>query len=571
MIKYKIPYAVSNYEALRLEGYYYVDKTKYITELEQYKVPVFLRPRRFGKSLLCTTLESYYDLNKADRFEAIFGDTYIGKNPTGRQSSHMVMSLDFSAVSVTLDMDEMARNFDNIINRTIRGFATTVYKPYFTDFHFTNTNTAADLLNDILVYIQQNNLPKLYLIIDKYDNFTNQFITTHHDKEYEDLTTGNSFLRTFFKVIKEGVKDNSIASVFITGVLPITMDDLTSGFNIAQMVTIEPRRTGMLGFTHEEVDRYLENIFESYEFDRTMLPEIRRIIESNYDGYRFLPDAELIYNSTILSYFLNSFTINDATVPRVLIDENLRTDVNWIKRLTLGVDNAKEMLEKFVYDGMLPYNSEYLVSQFNRKQFFQKDFYPISLYYLGMATPINSYEMKLPNNTMRTIFIDYYNTLNDLRGTADKYIGIFQEFLKTFSMETLFAGYYREYLGQFVAQAFDKINENFVRNTFYELCTRYLSQAYTFAIEQNYPSGRCDYEITGRPQTQWHTQKQIVEFKYYTQKECPKIKRLTAPFPEDAEQVCRYAADIMEQFPYMKVRRHVIYVMANKGFRYWEV
>lgn len=155
MIKYKIPYAVSNYEALRLEGYYYVDKTKYITELEQYKVPVFLRPRRFGKSLLCTTLESYYDLNKADRFEAIFGDTYIGKKPTGQQNSYMVMSLDFSTVSVSLNRDEMARNFDNIINRTIRGFVTTVYKSYFTDFHFTDTNTAANLLNDILIYIQQ--------------------------------------------------------------------------------------------------------------------------------------------------------------------------------------------------------------------------------------------------------------------------------------------------------------------------------------------------------------------------------------------------------------------------------
>lgn len=224
-----------------------------------------------------------------------------------------------------------------------------------------------------------------------------------------------------------------------------------------------------------------------------------------------------------------------------------------------------------VYDGALPYSRDDMMSKFNRKQFFQKEFYPISLFYLGMTTLVNRYQMTLPNNTMRTIFVDYYNNINDLKGRADKYVPIFESYLKDFSMETLFSGYYREYLGQFVAQRFDKMNENFVRNTFYELCVRYLSGDYTFAIKQNYPSGRCDWEMTGRPRTPRHHRKELVELKYFTAKEMRKIKALTAPYPKDVEQVVGYAHDAIAMFPACRVRRYVIYVMANKGFRLWEV
>ena len=414
-------------------------------------------------------------------------------------------------------------------------------------------------------------MPPLYLIIDEYDNFTNQLITTFKDTLYSELTTGDSFLRTFFKVIKEGVKSQGIGGVFITGVLPITMDDLTSGFNIAQMVTLQPGLVNMLGFTYEETETYLQAIFEGYGFDKTLLPEIRQIVRNNYDGYRFLPNADPIYNSTILTYFLSDFTINNGTIPDELIDENLRTDLGWIKRLTLGEERAKDMLHQLVYEGTLGYTREMLKSKFTREQFFKKEFYPISLYYLGMTTLADNFDMVLPNNTMRTIFVDYYNTLNDLRGTADKYIGFFRQFTKDHSVETLFDGYYRVYLGQFPAQSFDKMNENFIRNTFYELCNRYLSSEYLFALEQNYPSGRADWEITGRPGTSYHRNKQIVEFKYFPSKEAKRILALEEPNIEDVEQVCRYAVDAKELLPEFHIRQFVIYVAANKGYRIWEV
>ncbi|MEY8612589.1 AAA family ATPase [Parabacteroides segnis] len=571
MRSYKIPYAVMNYAQLREDGYYYVDKSRYITELEKYQVPVFLRPRRFGKSLFCTMLDYYYDLNETDRFESLFGDTWIGQHPTGRQNSYMVLHLDFSIVSVAENVRDMEKNFGIAMNKSIRGFAEITYKKYFSDFRFSETTNSADLLSDLVTYISLNDLPQMYIIIDEYDNFTNQLITSNKDLLYSELTTGDSFLRTFFKVIKEGVKTLGIGGVFITGVLPITMDDLTSGFNIAQMVTLQPAFVNMLGFTYEETEAYLLAIFDGYGFDKSLLPEIRQIIRNNYDGYRFLPGAEPIYNSTILTYFLNDFTINNGTIPDELIDENLRTDLGWIKRLTLGEVRAKEMLHQLVYEGRLGYTREMLKSKFTREQFFRKEFYPISLYYLGMTTLADNFNMVLPNNTMRTIFVDYYNTLNDLRGTADKYIGFFEQFTKDHSVETLFAGYYRVYLGQFPAQSFDKMNENFIRNTFYELCNRYLSSEYLFALEQNYPSGRADWEITGRPGTPYHKNKQIIEFKYFPSKDAKHILALEVPHPEDVEQVCRYAADAKELLPDFHIRQFVIYVVANKGYKIWEV
>lgn len=570
MRSYKIPYAVMNYAKLREEGYYYVDKSRYIAELEKYQVPVFLRPRRFGKSLFCTMLDYYYDLNEADRFESLFGDTWIGQHPTGRQNSYMVLHLDFSIVSVRENLNEQERAFDAVILPKIRGFAEVTYKEFFTDFK-ADSQSSSDLLSNILTYISLNDLPPIYLIIDEYDNFTNQLITSFKDNLYSELTTGDSFLRTFFKVIKEGVKAQGIAGTFITGVLPITMDDLTSGFNIAQMVTLQPGLVNMLGFTYEETETYLQAIFDGYGFDKALLPEVRQIIRNNYDGYRFLPNANPIYNSTILTYFLSDFTINNGTIPDELIDENLRTDLGWIRRLTLGEERAKEMLHQLVYEGTLGYTREMMKSKFTREQFFQKEFYPISLFYLGMTTLADNFDMILPNNTMRTIFVDYYNTLNDLRGTADKYIGFFKQFTKDHSIETLFEGYYRVYLGQFPAQSFDKMNENFIRNTFYELCNRYLSSEYLFALEQNYPSGRADWEITGRPGTSYHKNKQIVEFKYFPSKEAKRILALEAPHTEDVDQVRRYAADAKEIFPEFHIRRFVIYVAANKGYKIWEV
>ena len=524
----KIPYAVGSYEQIQEQGYYYVDKTRYMATLENWQVPVFLRPRRFGKSLWCSTLECYYDINRKDKFSSLFGNTWIGQNPTPLQNSFMVLRLNFSEVSVTPDMAVIEENFIITQGGSI-GVFVNQYKDYLGKLNIKEDERVANALKKILDRIKNNNLPPLYLIIDEYDNFTNQLVTTRNDDLYKELTTGDSFLRSFFKVIKSGIEMQSIGRVFITGVLPITIDDLTSGFNIAEIVTLKKQLVNMLGFTHKETKDYLAHVFESHGFDPGRMPEILEIIKNHYDGYRFLPDMEdTLYNSTIVTYFLKNFVLNDGEIPRELIDFNLKTDVSWIERLTTVKENTDAMMDALVFDNRLEYDLKQLVSKFNMRQFFDKDYYPISLFYLGMTTIQSRYAMALPNNTLREIFVDYYNELNRYE-VSKGYTKLFEQFANDNDLEKLFAGYYKEYLGQFPAQAWDKINENFVRCTFYELCVRYHSWDFTFSMEVNYPSGRSDWEMTGKYHTKYKDTKTIIEFKYVPAREADRFLSLKKP------------------------------------------
>ena len=565
----KIPYAIGSFEEIREQGYYYMDKTRYIAALEQWKIPVFLRPRRFGKSLWCSTLECYYDINRKKKFNALFGDTWIGRNPTPLKNSFMVLRLNFSVVSVKPDIEFIENSFNFTQSATIKTFLSS-YKTLLGITENISAYTIADQLQYIIETVRDNHISSLYIIIDEYDNFANQLITAHSDDLYKELTTGDSFLRSFFKVIKSGIETQSIGKVFITGVLPITIDDLTSGFNVAEVVTLEESLVNMMGFTHQETAHYLEQVFGAYGFDPARMPEILEIMTNHYDGYRFLPDTEqTLYNSAIVTYFLKRFVINGGKIPRELIDDNLKTDVTWIQRLTTVKEQTHAMMDALVFNNQLEYDRKQLVSKFNMRQFFERDYYPVSLFYLGMLTCHDDYTMCLPNNTLREIFVDYYNELNKYE-VSKGYTDIFRDYLSNPDMEKLFAGFYTIYLGQFPAQAWDKINENFIRCTFYELCTRYLSRYFSFSMEVNYHSGRSDWEMNGKYHTKYKDTKTIIEFKYVPAKEADKLLTLTSAHKADAMQVLGYKRDALKKFPHFNIDAIVIYVAGNKGFRFFK-
>ena len=565
-----IPYAVANYADLRDRGFYYVDKTDYIPRLEAYNAPVFLRPRRFGKSLLVSTLAHYYDRTLAHRFEDLFGGTYIGSHPTPEHNRYMIIRYDFSAMVMADNMEGLEQNF-NILNRGPVEIMVTHNRDLFGDFQFSTRENAAQMLEEALTYAREHGLPPVYILIDEYDNFTNQLLTSYNDPLYEKVTTADSFLRTFFKVIKKGIGEGSIRTCFCTGVLPVTMDDLTSGYNIAEILTLESDFINMLGFTHAEADAYLRYVLDKYTGSQERYDEIWQLIVNNYDGYRFSPKGEKLFNATILTYFLKKFAVNKGEVPEEMIDENLRTDIGWLRRLTLSLENSKAMLDALVIDNGLYYNVADLSSKFNKQKFFDKNFYPVSLFYLGMTTLFNDYRMMLPNLTMRSIYMDYYNVLNRIDGGAMRYAPVYERFTQERDFESLVRNYFEQYLGQFPAQVFDKINENFIRCSFFELVSRYLSSCYTFAIEQNNSEGRADFEMTGIPGTDYYTDDRLVEFKYYKAKEAEKMLGPDAPLPEHVEQVHRYAEDTLRHFPNYKVRAYVVYICANRGWKCWEV
>ena len=565
-----IPYAVANYADLRDRGFYYVDKTDYIPRLEAYNAPVFLRPRRFGKSLLVSTLAHYYDRTLAHRFEDLFGGTYIGSHPTPEHNRYMIIRYDFSAMVMSDNMEGLEQNF-NDLNCSPVEIMVIHNRDLFGDFKFTTRGNASKMLEEALAYARAHDLPPVYILIDEYDNFTNQLLTSYNDPLYEKVTTADSFLRTFFKVIKKGIGEGSIRTCFCTGVLPVTMDDLTSGYNIAEILTLESDFINMLGFTHAEADAYLRYVLDKYTGSQERYDEIWQLIVNNYDGYRFSPKGEKLFNATILTYFLKKFAVNKGEVPEEMIDENLRTDIGWLRRLTLSLENSKAMLDALVIDNGLYYNVADLSSKFNKQKFFDKNFYPVSLFYLGMTTLFNDYRMMLPNLTMRSIYMDYYNVLNRIDGGAMRYAPVYERFTQERDFESLVRNYFEQYLGQFPAQVFDKINENFIRCSFFELVSRYLSSCYTFAIEQNNSEGRADFEMTGIPGTDYYTDDRLVEFKYYKAKEAEKMLGLDAPLPEHVEQVHRYAEDTLRHFPNYKVRTYVVYICANRGWKCWEV
>ncbi len=572
MSNIKIPYGIMSYAELRTQNYYYVDKTEYIAKVENYKNPIFLRPRRFGKTLFCNTLKCYYDLREAHRFEELFGDTWIGKNPTPNQGRYMVLSLDFSTVYASVkNEEELAESFNIAITPTLKGFVEDQYADYFQNLSYDDNISAWNLLSKIVKYLELKELPSLYIIIDEYDNFTNQLITANKDLLYESILSKDGFLKTFFKIIKAGQPTQAIAGTFITGVLPITIDDLTSGFNIGNVITLNPLFVNMMGFTHQEARTYLNAIFETNHFEVNNIEEIWQMLVNNYDGYRFLSNAEPIFNSTILTYFFKYFADVGAQIPDELIDENLRTDVSWIQRLAQNNESAIKMLEQILTQNTLQYSINELTSKFSKNKFINKNFFPIALYYLGMTTIVDDYDMQLPNNTMKLIFIDYYNSLCDLEGDNDKYVPYFRQFTKDYEIKGLMECYFKHYLGLFVGQSFDKFNENLVRNTFYELCNRYLKRGFLLSMEQNYPSGRSDFEVIGRPGTSYHRNKQIVELKYFKSSEWKKINALTEPYPEHIEKVNGYARDAVEMLPNYTVRKHIIYLAGNKGFKHWEI
>ena len=404
MARITIPYAVADFIDLRERGFYYVDKTDYIPKLEDYNAPVFLRPRRFGKSLLVSTLACYYDRTKAHRFEELFGGTWIGNHPTKEHNSYMIIRYDFSKMVMADTIEGLAQNF-NDLNCGPVDVMVEHNRDLFGDFQFTTRGDASKMLEEVLNYARSHEFPKVYLLIDEYDNFTNQLLTAYNDPLYEEVTTNDSFLRTFFKVIKAGIGEGSIRTCFCTGVLPVTMDDLTSGYNIAEILTLEPNFLNMLGFTYEETETYLRYVLDKYSTGQERFDEIWQLIVSNYDGYRFRPNGDRLFNATILTYFFKKFAANAGSIPDELVDENLRTDINWIRRLTLSLDNAKAMLDALIIDDELPYNFSDLSKKLDKQRVFDIRFYPIILFFYGVITLNDKYYMAFPDKIMRNILL----------------------------------------------------------------------------------------------------------------------------------------------------------------------
>ena len=572
-MKKRILYAEANYAAMVRNNGYFVDKTEYIARLEMVNNPVFLRPRRFGKSLLCTTLEYYYSLQYKDQFEELFGQTWIGRNPTPLHNSFFVLHLDFSTVE-TGELAVMEESFDYQVNLKMDKIAYKYNALRQTGLKINFKKSAADNLSAILKFIEQRSLPPLYIIIDEYDNFANQLITGNKDHLYKKLMKDEGFLKTFFKVIKEGRKTGAVHNVFITGVLPITIDELASGFNIAKFITLDPKFENMLGFTQSEVNSLMDQIYADYNFDPATRTQTDELIKSNYNGYHFVnTDNEPVYNSTILMYFLDYFT-EHGFYPNYLTDLNLKTDLEWVRRITgSNQQNTNEFVEQLLLPGSVPYDSNLLISKFSMSQFFEKGFFPVSFFYLGMLTRLDEFSMKLPNLNMHRIFVEYFNELHAI-DVSTRYADMMRSFVNNPDLKALFAGYWKEYVSQLPEAIFSQVNENFYRTTFYELCSRYLSKWFVWNVERSYPKGRTDLEFVGKFNERFAGMRMVIEFKYFSGAEMKKRGIRIEDFEpreQDVQQVNGYVEGLVQEYPEAKISKHLIYCFGNQGFKVFDV
>ncbi|MEZ4662615.1 MAG: AAA family ATPase [Caldilineaceae bacterium] len=569
-MKKRVLYSEANYAAIVRKQGYFVDKTAFIEQLEQVQNPVFLRPRRFGKSMFCSIMRYYYDRNYAADFDELFGHTWIGRHPTGQQNQHLVLFLNFSTIATGPTIQDIEASFKRQCNHILNTFCYE-FAPWLAGLTGIDLEAAvADNLSVILDHIRGRRLPQMYIIIDEYDNFANQLVTGHKDLLYRQLTAEDSFFKSFFKTLKEGRETGGIANVYITGVLPILIDELASGFNIATILTLDRDFEAMLGFTQSEVDQLLDEVYVDYEIDPATRSEVDAVIKNHYNGYHFVdPHGEALYNSTILMYFLNDFT-RFKQMPEYLTDLNLRTDLGWVRRLTsANPGDTEAFVTQLTTHNQIAYDKNFLTTKFNTYQFFEPGFYPISFFYLGMLTQQDNFFLRLPNQNMRQIFVEYFNELHRI-DVSTRYSELMQSFVNQPDLEQLFAGYWREYISQFPEAIFTQVNENFYRSTFFELCSRYLSRWFTWNVERSYPTGKSDLEFVGKFHEKFAGLRWVIEFKYYSNSEFRRLNTTIEDFelqPADTAQVAGYVQGLRAEYPEAQIAQYVIYCFGNQGYR----
>ena len=326
----KIPYRVSDFRTIRDEGLYYVDKTEYLAQMEaRDRFIFFVRPRRFGKSLFISMLENYYDLNRKKDFKKLFGDLWIGKHPTENANRFMTLKLDFSKVGGT--GEELERAFEEHIGKQLDDMVSRYPLCFDADFRaaFAGQTATAKIL-DIVNKARRVGVP-LYLIIDEYDNFTNQMIRAVGVTDYRKITHGAGFYRNWFKKFK-----GEFDRIFMTGVSPVTMDDLTSGFNIAKNLSLDAYCNATLGFSEAEVLRMFSDFKGTGRFTRGDPAAIVESIKPWYDGYCFSKKkvgVECVFNSDMTLYYLKSL-VETGEPPENMVDANIKTDYDKLKTIS---------------------------------------------------------------------------------------------------------------------------------------------------------------------------------------------------------------------------------------------
>ena len=408
----QIPYGVKDFKRIRLENRYYIDKTAFIRRMEERAdFLFFVRPRRFGKSLLCETLRCYYDIAEKENFDRLFGGLDIGRNPTANASRYFVLVLDFSQVNVCTGetwADKFASYMDQQLDAFISSHEALIGD--MPDIKAVRHRPGASGKYTAVVEAARRLGFGVYVIVDEYDNFTNEIVSTAGKVPYKEITHGTGFYRGWFKKFK-GTCDR----IFMTGVSPVTMDDLTSGFNIATNITQEEEFNAMVGFTAEETRRLFEDFRGTGRF-RDDAEGHLRTVKAWYDSYCFAKPCAgkvTLYNCDMALYYLGEL-VASGRPPENLIDVNIRSDWNKLRAILAAQRHAE------TYEGVLPLTEELadkgevsfpLVESFPVEGILKEENFKSLYYYYGIVTMSRVWrgnlQFRIPNECVRRQIFDY--------------------------------------------------------------------------------------------------------------------------------------------------------------------
>lgn len=560
----KIPYGISNFKRLREEGYLYVDKTMFIEKIEKLSSNYlfFIRPRRFGKSLFLSTLKNYYDINAVDDFNELFGDLYIGKNPTNQKNKYMIFRLNFSGLN-TSNKDFLEESFKLRLLNSAEDFFNK-YKNIFGEIDgvIDRIKNIGDISSIFITVVNQvkNVDGRIYLIIDEYDHFANDIIAMGESQLYKEIIRASGFVRDFYETVKIGT-ESVVERIFITGISPIILDDLTSGFNIALNITMDVNMNEMLGFTESEVN----GIIEKLSIERK---DIMINLREYYNGYLFNEfSTERVYNPDMVLYFLDQF-VRFNQRPRYLIDDNVKMDYGRLNRLSMNIENQRILKNIVENEGI----TSDIVTRFSFDRMYDQEYFVSLLFYMGLLT-IDRKEksrliLKIPNYVIKTVYWEY--VVNSIKREYN--IVLDTESLRIAIEEMAYNGDimpYIDYIRDNVLKALSNrdmidFNEKYIKIILFSYLV--LSGLYRPVSEREVENGYIDIYFERDIRATDVKYEWLIELKYVKEKD---MSRLEAIKQEGLRQLAKYVDS--KGFKERKDVKAALLVFIGKGeYMYFE-
>ena len=584
----RFPYGVCDFNKIITDKLFYCDRTDRIASLENtgYYL-LFLRPRRFGKSLLLSMLENYYDLAREERFHDLFGHLLIGKNPTPLHNKYFILKWDFSCVDPSGNAENIKKALYNHINACIRSFRID-YEDYLHRKIEIDSDDAVSSIKSLLDVVRKTPYP-VYLLIDEYDNFANELMMgVRREKKdiYEALVYEEGPLKTLFKAVKSSTDGSGFDRSFITGVSPVVMSDITSGYNIAKNMYLDPAFNDLCGFHENEIAKVLKTVSAECGLKEKEASDALDIMRVYYNGYKFAPNAEEpVYNPTLAIYFIEAFC-KTCKYPRKMLDSNLAADeakLQYISQIARGgqilLDLMKDDHSLIISDLSDRFGIQQMLTDKSKDFIFMTSF----LYYFGVLTIDGQTEegkliLRVPNLVTRGLYVERIQQML-LPEPADRDDGVF-------AAEQLYTKGDMDPLCEFVEQRFFKVfrnrdyrwaNELTVKTAFLTLL--YNDILYIMDSEKNAGTGYADLTMIIRPDMRrFKILDVLIEFKFVSLKEAGltgeearglsmeellAIPAMQAKMKEAEKQVKQYGDALEQKYGDLRLNR---YGVVSLGF-----